>query len=103
MIFGRGEYPFAHLAEPLRRAIDAFGAERVMWSGDSTVITTGESWAENLFYLRDSALGLSLDEQAWVLGRTVRTVLQWPAIVTPHPRQAEFEAIEAEYRHGPRE
>lgn len=102
MIFGRGDWPYQHLAAPLRAACDAFGAERIMWAGDSSVVTTGESWAETLFYLRDAALGLSSHEQEWILGRTVRTVLDWPKIDVPNPRQAELEAIEAEYRHDPR-
>ena len=102
MIFGRGHWPYPHLAKPLRQAIDAFGANRIMWAGDSSVIATGESWAETLFYLRDAQLGLTGAEQEWMLGRTVRTLLDWPALDEPHPRQQEFAAIEAEYRHGPR-
>ena len=101
MIFGRGEWPYAHLANPLRQAFDAFGAERIMWSSDSSMVATGESWAETLFYLRDSALGRSQHEQESILGRTARALLDWPAVDAPHPRQAEFDAIEAEYRHGP--
>lgn len=103
MIFGRGPWPYEHLTGPMRQACGAFGAERIMWAGDSSVVTTGESWAETLFYLRDKALGLSLDEQEWILGRTVRTVLNWPRIEVQNPRQRELEAIEAEYRHGPRD
>ncbi len=102
MIFGRGEWPYHHLAAPLRRAIDAFGAERILWASDSSMVTTGESWAEMLFYLRDSGCGLSAEEREWILGRATRTVLNWPAVAADNPRAAEFAAIEEEYRRGPR-
>ena len=101
MIFGRGSYPYSHLSVPLRKAIDSFGAERIMWSADSTMATTGECWAEMLYYLRDGSLGLSNEEQEWILGRSARKALNWPAKKFVSPRAAEFEEIERNYRRGP--
>jgi L-fuconolactonase len=76
-MFGVLDYPFARLRPHLRRAIDAFGVERIMWASDNGGNQTGESWAELLFYLRDCP-ELSDTEKEWLLGGTVRTVLDWP-------------------------
>jgi predicted TIM-barrel fold metal-dependent hydrolase len=77
-MFGIRDYPFAGLRPYLRRAIAAFGVERVMWASDNGGNQTGESWAELLFYLRDCP-ELSDYEKEWLLGRTVRQILGWPA------------------------
>lgn len=75
-MFGVRDYPFAGLAPYLRRALDAFGVERVMWASDNGGNQTGETWAELLFYLRDCP-AFTDTEKEWLLGRTVRTVLGW--------------------------
>jgi predicted TIM-barrel fold metal-dependent hydrolase len=72
----RQDYPFADVLPYLRRALDAFGSERVMWASDHTQSKTHHSWAEALFYLRD-ADQLSATEKEWLLGRAARTILRW--------------------------
>jgi L-fuconolactonase len=74
------EYPYRDVVALLRRAIDAFGVERIMWASDYTQIraNSGGTWADELGYLRDSDQ-LSETEKAWLLGRSVRQVLRWPA------------------------
>ncbi|MBV9577192.1 MAG: hypothetical protein JO057_01235 [Chloroflexi bacterium] len=63
--------------------IDAWGADRVMWASDVTVSRRDHySWAESMHYLRDSDT-LTLREQEWVLGGTVRKVLNWTAPERP--------------------
>jgi predicted TIM-barrel fold metal-dependent hydrolase len=69
-------YPFADVLPHLRRALEAFGPERVMWASDHTQSKAHHSWAEALYYLRDSDQ-LSETEKEWILGRTVRTILRW--------------------------
>ena len=75
-MFGVSNYPFRDLIPHLRRALDAFGAERVMWASDNGGNQTGESWAELLFYVRECP-DLTPDEKEWLLGKTVKTLLDW--------------------------
>jgi L-fuconolactonase len=75
-MFGMRDYPSVGLRPYLRRAIDAFGANRVMWASDHGGNQTGETWGELVHYIRDSP-DLSADEKAWLMGGTVRTVLDW--------------------------
>lgn len=77
-VFGFTEYPFPQLTPLLKMAIDAFGVQRIMWASDFTAIRTGHRWSDALFYLRDNP-GLSQDEKEWILGRTARSVFDWPA------------------------
>jgi predicted TIM-barrel fold metal-dependent hydrolase len=73
------EYPYADLMPLLRKAIDAFGAERVMWASDYTVARDQNSntWAQCLYYVLDSDQ-LDWSEKEWILGGSVRKVLDWP-------------------------
>jgi len=75
-MFGVSKYPFRNLIPHLRRALDAFGAERVMWASDNGGNQTGESWAELLFYVRECP-DITPDEKTWLLGKTVKTLLDW--------------------------
>lgn len=77
-MFGELEYPSAGLIPHLRRAIDGFGVERIMWASDNGGNQTGETWEQLLHYLLDSD-GVSQEEKTWLFGRTVRTVLDWSA------------------------
>jgi L-fuconolactonase len=72
-------YPYRDVLPLLRRAIDAFGVERVMWASDVTQARAeaNHTWAQLLYYLLD-ADRLSETEKAWILGRSVRQALRWP-------------------------
>jgi L-fuconolactonase len=74
--FGAGGYPNAGVRPFLRRALDAFGAERVMWASDFTTNQTGETWAELLFAVKDNP-ELTVDEREWLLGKSARKWLDW--------------------------
>jgi predicted TIM-barrel fold metal-dependent hydrolase len=74
---GAARYPYPELRPLLRRMLTAFGAERVMWASDKTVMF-GYRWADLLYSLRDDS-ELSPEEKAWLLGGTARRVLKWPA------------------------
>jgi predicted TIM-barrel fold metal-dependent hydrolase len=79
-LFSEEGYPFRDVLPLLRRAIDAFGVERIVWASDYTVAHEqhGEAWAHSLYYLLDSD-ALSHTEKEWILGRSVRQLLRWPA------------------------
>jgi L-fuconolactonase len=74
--FGVQEFPYEPLRPFLRRAIQAFGADRVLWASDKTVIR-GHTWSDLLHYLRDDP-ELSQEEKEWLLGRSARRILNWP-------------------------
>jgi L-fuconolactonase len=71
-------YPHRDMQPWLRRVIDAFGAERVMWASDYTQsrVETGFSWAHTLHYLL-TWNAITVTEKEWLLGRSVRHVLRW--------------------------
>lgn len=73
----RERFPYRDLLTRLRRVIDAFGVKRLMWASDFTVTTDNHTYAESLFCLRCSEL-LSESDKEWVLGRSVRELLNWP-------------------------
>ncbi len=75
-------YPFPGLDPILKRAVDAFGPKRVMWASDYTMTRHRSNWGESLFHLRQSP-ALSDSDREWILGRTCRTWLNWPAPQKP--------------------
>ena len=77
-MFDKPVWPGEGLWPILRRAISGFGAERIMWASDFSVNQRGESWAELLFGVKGDP-DLSQDEREWILGRSVRSWLDWPA------------------------
>jgi len=90
-------YPFPDLEPKLRRVVDAFGPERVMWASDYTVSRRRQNWGESLFGIRHSP-SLSQSDKEWVLGRTARTLLRWPAPEKP----LRLDALHP-HRLGPKE
>jgi len=70
-------YPFRDVLPYLRRAIDTFGPQRIMWASDHTESRGHHSWAQALYYILDSNM-LTDVEKEWILGRCARTMLGWP-------------------------
>jgi predicted TIM-barrel fold metal-dependent hydrolase len=75
-LFDAPGYPNAGTNVFLRKALDAFGAERVMWASDVSANQTGESWAELLFAIRNNP-ELAQHERESMLGATARKWLGW--------------------------
>lgn len=71
-------YPFPTAIEYLLRALDAFGRERIMWASDYTRARVHHTWAAALMYILSSDK-LSEGDKEWVLGRSARSLLRWPA------------------------
>jgi predicted TIM-barrel fold metal-dependent hydrolase len=61
----------------LRRTLDRFGRDRIMWASDATMNQTGESWAQLLFAMMSNT-DLSAPERDALLGGTARAWLRWP-------------------------
>jgi L-fuconolactonase len=76
VMFGAAGYPNLGARPFLRKALDAFGAERVMWASDISANQTGESWAELIFSIIENP-EMSTDEKESVMGRTARKWLDW--------------------------
>ncbi|MBW8911146.1 MAG: amidohydrolase family protein, partial [Sphingomonas sp.] len=75
--FDISDYPFPGLRRHLRSALDAFGADRIMWASDISANKSGNSWAELLFWLIDNP-DLSQAQREAILGGTARRILNWP-------------------------
>lgn len=78
VMFDAAGYPNLAARPFLRKALDAFGAERVMWASDISANQTGESWAELIFAVTENP-DLSASEREWVMGKTARKWLSWEA------------------------
>jgi len=77
-MFDQRAWPGEGLRPVMRKAISAFGKERVMWASDFSVNQRGETWADLLYgVLADP--GLSADEREWVLGKALRGWIGWEA------------------------
>ena len=75
-VFEQPSWPGEALGAMLRRAVDAFGADRVFWASDYSANQRDESWGELLFGVRDCA-ALNEAERAMVLGGALRGWLGW--------------------------
>ncbi|HEY1922598.1 MAG TPA: amidohydrolase family protein [Tepidisphaeraceae bacterium] len=74
----RETYPFPAAIAGLKRAIAAFGADRILWASDFTAAGSRHHWADYLYYVRDSG-EISQEDKGWILSRTARKLLSWPA------------------------
>lgn len=61
----------------LRQALDAFGAQRVLWAGDVTHEESNASWSTLLSVVQNDDT-LSSADLEWVLGKTARRLFRWP-------------------------
>jgi L-fuconolactonase len=76
-MFDRAAWPGDGLWPILRKAVDAFGADRVMWASDFSVNQRGESWGQ-LLYGTLACDTLSQGELAQVMGGALREWVGWP-------------------------
>ncbi|ORA08345.1 amidohydrolase family protein [Mycobacterium arosiense] len=74
--FGVATFPYDALRPLLRRAIEAFGADRLLWASDKSVMA-GHTWSDLLDCIRNDR-ELSRDEREWILGGSARRILKWP-------------------------
>lgn len=76
--FEKPAFPGAGLKAYLRKAISAFGVERILWASDYSTIQTGECWAEHLFGMLGND-DLDSNELRMIMGGNARRLLRWPA------------------------
>jgi len=76
---GFGE--FCHLPHPFRdvpdfadRVLEAFGPRRVMWGSDWPPVSSREGYDSSLSFPMDYFADLSVDERAWIFGKTAQNV-----------------------------
>jgi L-fuconolactonase len=74
--FGHGDDPAATIRRQFLRALEAFGAERVLWASDITQERSGASWSDLVAFVRDNP-ALSRTQKEWVLAGTARSVFGW--------------------------
>ena len=64
-------FPFEDVHPLLRRALDAFGRERVMWGTDfGGGVKSGKQYVEEINAVKDHLDWLSSDDKEWLLRRT---------------------------------
>jgi Amidohydrolase len=69
-------YPFRDAQTAIRRVVDGFGPERVMWGSDFTA-HPGHSYSDARTFLRD-ADGFDETEKEWMFSAALRRVFRWP-------------------------
>lgn len=74
--FGRPGDAAGTLQQAFMQAMNAFSAERIMWASDTTHEQSRQTWRDLLNFV-DANTGLTSHERQWVLGKTVRSVLDW--------------------------
>ncbi len=76
--FGQVDDPDDAIQREFLRALQAFGAERVMWASDITQEQSDASWSDLLAFVRDNPALSPADKQR-VLAGTARSVFRWDA------------------------
>ena len=71
-------FPFPTAVGILVRAVEAFGPQRLLWGSDHTRTRRFHSWADSFGHILATS-ELSQGDKEWILGRSLRTLLRWPA------------------------
>ena len=66
--------PHDDLAEPVRRVVVAFGAQRLMWGSDCPYQVARETYEAGIAPIRDRYGFLTDDDREWLLRRTAESV-----------------------------
>jgi len=74
--FGRADDTKNTLQHAFLQAKAAFSAERIMWASDTTHEQSRQTWCGLLEFVASNE-ALSQREREWMLGKTVRSVLNW--------------------------
>jgi predicted TIM-barrel fold metal-dependent hydrolase len=70
-------YPFRDMTVHLRRVFDAYGPQRCYWGTDMTNSLAKASYRQRITHFTEELNFLSEDDKDWVMGRAIRTRLNW--------------------------
>jgi predicted TIM-barrel fold metal-dependent hydrolase len=76
--FRRHTEPEVAMQREFVRAVEAYGASRMLWASDASYEESGATWSELLSFVRDNP-ALSDGDRAWILGGTARKIFRWKA------------------------
>lgn len=74
VMHSRAAYPWADLHDYQRRVLDLYGPERLMWGSNWPMQMPNPDYRERLDAVRTHLPSLSVDERAWILGRTAQSL-----------------------------
>ena len=69
-------YPYPTLHPQLRRVVDAFGPQRIMWGTDLS--QSPISYRQNVTLFTEEMAFLSADDKEWIMGKSLAHWLRWP-------------------------
>jgi len=72
---GRKQYPYTDLLPMVRRLIEAYGPQRLMWASDCPFqVENGHTYEGSLELIRDRLDGISAADREWLLRKTAERV-----------------------------
>jgi predicted TIM-barrel fold metal-dependent hydrolase len=71
----KGQPEYLDLAPVIRRLLDAYGPERLMWATDCPFqVQNGHTYVDSVALIRDRLDFLSDSDRQWLLGKTAKRV-----------------------------
>jgi predicted TIM-barrel fold metal-dependent hydrolase len=67
---GKKKPPHDDLAPMIRRLVDAYGADRLMWASDCPFQVDNEEYEDSIALIRDRLDFLSASDKDWILRKT---------------------------------
>ncbi|MEX2112378.1 MAG: amidohydrolase family protein [Pirellulales bacterium] len=72
---GKKQAPYLDLAPMIRRLVEAYGANRLMWATDCPYqVQAGHTYRDSIELVRDKLDFLTADDRAWMLRKTAERV-----------------------------
>jgi predicted TIM-barrel fold metal-dependent hydrolase len=72
---GKKTAPYTDLGPMIKRLVDAYGPERLMWASDCPYqVQNGHKYADSIELIRSKLEFLSESDRAWILGKTAERV-----------------------------
>jgi L-fuconolactonase len=75
----RQPFPFEHIPPLIEMALEAFGANRLMWGSDFPPVANREGYRNALRFPREHIQFKSNEDREWVFGNTAATLWKLPS------------------------